>query len=147
MSKNMKCIYINLDTATDRNEKIIKNLKENKYEEWSVERFKAIDSAYILENKISGAVRENEKACFLSHRNLINQHKSINEPLWIMEDDARLGVSTSKIINKIMGIRNDFDWDLIYTDVCITEPTTMIELIKIRNTINNSLVAKPYFYK
>jgi len=131
----MKCVYINLDIATNRNEKIIKNLEENKGKDWSIERYKANDSTYIKENKISGVIRDSEKACFLSHRNAINQNILIKEHLWILEDDARLGVSTSKIINEIMSIGNEFDWDIIFTDVCITEPTTMIELIKLRNKL------------
>ena len=131
----MKCVYINLDIATNRNEKIIKNLEENKGKDWSIERYKANDSTYIKENKISGVIRDSEKACFLSHRNAINQNILIKEHLWILEDDARLGVNTSKIVNEIMSIGNEFDWDIIFTDVCITEPTTMIELIKLRNKL------------
>jgi len=125
-------VYINLDIAIKRNIKIKNNLVENKSNDWTIERFEAINTEYVEEYNVSGKVRDSEKACFLSHKNLINHYKNIKEPLWVLEDDARLGLNSSKKINEIIKIFNEFDWDIIYTDVCITEPTTMVELVKIR---------------
>jgi len=135
---SMKCYYINLDVATNRKLNIEKNFLENNSGQWGLIRFPAIDVKYVENNKIAGNLRSNEKACFLSHKFAIKQNLSAIEPILIMEDDAVIGKSTCEILDNFIKLSNKFEWDILFTDICVPQPTKMIELIELRKKLSAS---------
>jgi GR25 family glycosyltransferase involved in LPS biosynthesis len=102
---------------------------------WTLNRFSAIDIHYVNKHKIPGSLRANEKACFLSHRQLIKNNITSKDPILFLEDDAIIGQQTCTILNQILQHHGDFEWDIIYTDVCIHQPDTMIDMINLRKDL------------
>jgi GR25 family glycosyltransferase involved in LPS biosynthesis len=86
--------------------------------------------------KIPGSLRSNEKACFLSHKFAIKQNLNAIEPILIMEDDAVIGKSTCEILDNFIKLGNKFEWDILFTDICVPQPTIMIELIELRKKLS-----------
>jgi GR25 family glycosyltransferase involved in LPS biosynthesis len=131
----MDCFYINLDSATQRKSTIENNFAAVKKPDWQLTRFPAIDTEYVKANNIAGKASPAEKGCFLSHQILIGQNLADDKPLFIIEDDAALGLRTCALIDSILGRNKKMDWDLLFTDVCITELVTMLELLKYRREL------------
>ena len=132
----MECFYINLDIASNRKLNIENNFLENKIGQWSLTRFPAIDVKYVEHHKIAGKLRSAEKACFLSHKFAIKQNLNSREPILMMEDDAEIGKSTCAVLDNFIENGNKFEWDIMFTDVCFTRPTVMIELIQLRKQLS-----------
>jgi GR25 family glycosyltransferase involved in LPS biosynthesis len=131
----MNCIYINLDKATERRVAIESNFTENN-SDWNLIRFSAIDVKYVVENDIKGKLKDAEKGCFLSHKMVIKEHINSHDPILIMEDDVVIGKKTSEIISKFLEVIDAEDWDVIFTDVCVTQPAKMIELISLKKSLS-----------
>jgi GR25 family glycosyltransferase involved in LPS biosynthesis len=76
----MKSFYINLDNAVARRNSIEDSFARHNNCGWTLERFQAVDAPGIL--------RDEEKACFLSHRKLIGENANADEPIFVLEDDT-----------------------------------------------------------
>ena len=139
----MKCFYINLDSANERKLQIERNFLENKGVEWSMSRYAAVDARYIENQMIPGSLSPSEKACFLSHKNLIKENSNSEDPFLIMEDDAIFGKHTCAIVKSILSSGLDFDWDILFTDVAVPRIETMSDLVKRRQrlTLNNEVIS------
>jgi GR25 family glycosyltransferase involved in LPS biosynthesis len=131
----MKCFYLNLDAALQRKASIEVNFKKNKKENWSLTRVSAIDVNFINSHKINGSLKPTEKACFLSHKKIIQENLEEQELLFILEDDAIFGKDTCEIIEKIIGMDQNIDWDILFTDVCVPHLGTMADLLKLRQQL------------
>ncbi len=129
----MNCFYINLDKATERKSSFENNFLKNKSDQWNLSRFPAVDTNYVETNKIKGVISSSNKACNLSHKFAIKKNLNSKEPVIIMEDDAIIGKETCKLVDATLDSlakdKSNIKWDILYTDVCITVATTLIELI------------------
>lgn len=126
----IKCYYINLIKATERNLDLIENFSKFNEKEWEIERFNAIGIAQIELDKVPGILTPPEKGCFTSHRELINSLKNLDNHIFIMEDDVQFGKNTQNLITQGMSILPD-SWDILYTDICIPNPAQMFDFFKI----------------
>ena len=131
----MKCFYINLDKSINRKINIENNFLENNTSAWTLTRFSAIDVMYVENNKIEGALRANEKACFLSHKFVIKENINCEEPILVMEDDAIFGKSTCAILDNFIKGSDKFEWDILFTDVGVG-PEVMLDLINLRKRLS-----------
>jgi GR25 family glycosyltransferase involved in LPS biosynthesis len=134
----MKCIYINLESATSRRAQLEANWAEYAGSDWQLERFPAVDARYIEDNQIPGSLRPGEKACFFSHSAVIEMQRGASAPLFLMEDDMVLGKSTAATVNNFLQVCDSYDWDIAYTDLCIPQPRTMLDLVKLRHELTDS---------
>jgi GR25 family glycosyltransferase involved in LPS biosynthesis len=129
----MECFYINLDEATERKSSFENNFLKNKKDQWHLSRFTAINSNYVETNKIKGGISNSNKACNLSHKFVIKKNLDSKVPVFIMEDDTIIGKETSKLIDATLDSlaknKSYYKWDILYTDVCISDAKTIIELI------------------
>lgn len=132
----MKCFYINLNKETNRRSEIEKNFLDNKSHEWSLTRFSAIDTDFVKKNKIQGKLKDSEKACFLSHKFVVKENIKSQSPIFILEDDTIFGKNTCKILDNFFKKSNNFDWDILFTDIIVPQPTQMIELAIMRNELS-----------
>ncbi len=132
----MECFYINLDSANTRRINLESNLLEHKSEKWNLSRFPAFDTSYVDSNKVSGNLMPAEKACFLSHKYLIGAHLNDKDPILIMEDDAVFGKHTCEIVDRFLPDDNSLDWDILFTDICVPQLSTMVDLIKLRDQLS-----------
>ena len=131
----MECFYVNLDSAVDRRNKLEANFQACKKPGWTLSRFAAIDTEYIKNQNVQGRARPAEKACFVSHRVLIGSERAAGKTFLILEDDAILGVRTCNLIDMILHRNRNLDWDILFTDVCIPQMSTMFDLLKYRREL------------
>lgn len=128
----MECIYINLESRPDRRQRIERNFSLHQIAGWRLDRFEAVDAAHITASAVSGAATPAEKACFLSHRNLIRQHLSRQGPLMVLEDDAEFGAATFGVLDQTLSRLRDADWDIIFTDICVPDVGEWPPLVRLR---------------
>ena len=134
----MDCVYINLDSKTERRANIERNFELVKADGYTLKRLSALDTEYVKTKNIKGALRETEKACFLSHKTALKQSLDTDSHTLIMEDDVVLGASTFSNIEKVIQDNSKIQWDILYLETCIPEILTMLKLIKLRNSLINS---------
>ena len=133
----MDCVYINLDRAADRRAALERNFAETRIEGWSLSRFPAVDATDAA--AVPGRAGPAEKACFLSHRTLIGAHRDGPHPILVLEDDAVLGAHSCAAIDRLLAEQaRDLDWDILFTDICVPSPQTMIELVRLRRRLSAS---------
>ena len=100
---------------------------------WFVERFNAVSHDDLQVDALPGATSRTEKACFLSHRNVLKETIRAFPGLTVhvMEDDVVIGERTYAIIDKMLasGEQHEKGWDLIFTDVVIPHLWTMQQLL------------------
>jgi GR25 family glycosyltransferase involved in LPS biosynthesis len=128
----MQCLYINLDSATERRERLERNFAMFRGDAWTLARFPAVAADYVEANAVAGALRPAEKACYLSHRNLIRSQLDRAGTLLVLEDDATFGRRSCETIGKFLAGAQHLCWDIVYTDVCVPSIHTMYDLIKLR---------------
>ena len=132
----MKSIYINLDSAIGRRSSIEESFARHNKAGWTLERFPAFDAAYVKAHKVQGTLRDEEKACFLSHRKVIEQNAEADHHIFILEDDACFAPATFQIIDGLLRPPTPFvEWDLLFTDVGITSIGAMADLVRLRREL------------
>ena len=132
----MECHYINLDQATERRQSLEESFAKHCTPGWSLFRYPAVNVPYIQQHQVSGQLRDSEKACFMSHRRLIGDQIGCDDPVLILEDDARFGVSTFKALDRLLiNLPIEFEWDIIFTDIAVIDPKSMIDLVQLRREL------------
>jgi GR25 family glycosyltransferase involved in LPS biosynthesis len=117
----MECVYINLEGQRERRRSIEGNFAERRAQGWTLSRFEAVDTGFVQAQAVPGTVSAGEKACFLSHRNLIRQHLPSIGPLMVLEDDAMFGGVTCAAIGDTLSKLRETDWDILFTDICVPD--------------------------
>jgi GR25 family glycosyltransferase involved in LPS biosynthesis len=95
---------------------------------WSLERFSALDAAYVEAHAVEGRGSRSEKACFLSHRAVIQAHAGSAQHLLVLEDDVSFGTATFEIVDGFLQQNADADWDLLFLDICAHRIDHMLDL-------------------
>jgi len=132
----MKCFYINLEAAASRRQSIENSFANFKTQEFSLERFPAVDIAFVTEHKIEGGLSGVEKACFLSHRSVLRKNLEQGDHVWILEDDQIFSPHTFDLVGNFLNIKAaTLEWDIMYTDVGISTVGTMCDLFKLRRDL------------
>lgn len=131
----MDCFYINLASAVQRKINLENNFHRNQRPGWNLSRFPAIDTEFVKSQNIAGASSAAEKACFLSHKKAIGLNLDDRKSAFILEDDALFGAQSCAIIDDTLKKNRDLEWDILYTDACIPDAGTMLDLIKLRQTL------------
>ena len=132
----MECHFINLEQASERRQSLEACFAAHRTPGWHLNRFPAVNVTYVQQYKVVGRLRESEKACFMSHRRLICDQIGTDEPPLILEDDARFGVNTFTQIDHFLNTKSDdVGWDILFTDVAVVDPKTMIDLFLLRRNL------------
>ena len=134
----MKSFYINLDSAVKRRADLEANFAKYRKSGWSLARVPAVDARFVEANHVKGKLRPNEKACFLSHVQLIRDNLKGSDPILVLEDDAIFGKQSCDVIEKTLRSHSQSDWDIIFTDVFITQVQNMVDLIAMRRQLAQS---------
>jgi GR25 family glycosyltransferase involved in LPS biosynthesis len=138
----MRCVYINLDAEHRRRASVESNFQKTRLPNWSLARFRAIDTAHVHEHGVAGSLTQSEKACFLSHRQVIEQSIDQDGPVYILEDDAIFGIGTCATIEQLL--RSDLDdkeWDILFTDVGVDSTKDMAELLRLRSGFRQETIS------
>ena len=124
----MQCCYINLDHSVQRREYIEASFEKAARPGWRLERFSALDATYVEAHAVEGSRSHSEKACFLSHRAVIQAHAGSAQHLLVLEDDVSLGLATFEIVDGFLQQNADADWDLLFLDICAHRIDDMLHL-------------------
>jgi GR25 family glycosyltransferase involved in LPS biosynthesis len=124
----MQCRYINLDHAIQRRAAIEASFAKAARPGWTLSRFKAIDTGFIDRQPIAGKKTAAEKACYLSHKALIEAHAASAGHLLVLEDDVEFGIATCEIVDGFLQQNPGAEWDLLFLDVCVYSVDDLVTL-------------------
>lgn len=133
----MQCRYINLDHAVERRAAIEASFDRAARPGWGLTRFQAIDTGYVDAQSIDGIRSTREKACFLSHKALIEAHDSRAGHLLVLEDDVEFGLATCEVVDGFLQNNAGGEWDLLFLDVCVIGVEDMLKLYFNRHALMN----------
>lgn len=105
-------------------------------------RFEAVDAAQVERSSVKGSTTAAEKACFISHRNVVRQHLSSGAPIMVLEDDAVFGQSTCQTLDRNLGNLSESGWDIIFTDICVPDVGTWPDLLRLRRSFDETKALK-----
>jgi GR25 family glycosyltransferase involved in LPS biosynthesis len=131
----MECFFINLASATPRRAFLEASFEAHAAEGWYLNRVEATAADEMRKRAVPGGLRDNEKACFTSHRRAIEEATEAPGHALILEDDACFGPSTCARIEAALAQLPAEGWDLVYTDLVIFDPVQMTQLITLRRSL------------
>ena len=131
----MDCHYINLDSAQQRRAALEASFERHRKPGWNLIRYPAIDREFVRRQKIAGGRSEAEKGCFLSHKKVIGANADDGRTILVLEDDAVFGAQTCSVVDDILQRNPGLKWDVLFTDLCTPTAATMLDLIKLRQTL------------
>lgn len=148
----MQCCYINLDQAVQRRTDLEASFKAAARPGWQLDRFRARDAACVEEHAVPGTRTRAEKACFMSHRAVIQKYAANAEHLLVVEDDVAFGAATFEIVDGFLQQNGGADWDLLFLDIgtlALNDMLTMYfnrkKLMRQRSIIPLDLARLPFF--
>ena len=148
----MQCCYINLDRALQRKEDIEASFKAAARPGWRLGRFRALDAAFIEEQLVEGSRTKSEKACFMSHRAVLQKYAGSAEHLLVVEDDVVFGAATFDIVDGFLQQNAQEEWDLLFLDISAIDIRDMLTMyfnrekfIRQRKVIPLDLARLPFF--
>jgi GR25 family glycosyltransferase involved in LPS biosynthesis len=148
----MQCSYINLDRAVQRREDIEASFKAAARPGWRLDRFRALDAAFIEEQRVEGSRTRSEKACFMSHRAVLQKYAGSAEHLLVVEDDVVFGAATFDIVDGFLHQNAQAEWDLLFLDIGTLDMRDMLTMyfnrekfIRQRKVIPLDLARLPFF--
>jgi len=137
----MDILYINLANQADRRRNLESNFQANNALQWSLRRIDAIPSSAVA-NQIQGRLRDSEKACFQSHIKAIKIAKQTTGHVLIAEDDILFGTRSFQAIESTLELVSEDSWDIIFTDVCVTNTHAMMDLLLLRRRASSDVQFK-----
>ena len=132
----MKCFFINLDQAKARRQALEQNFARFAAQDWTLERFSAVDTQAIQTRKITGRLRPTEMACGTSHLDLMRAKRNEAAPFLILEDDALFGPHSCNALSEAVArLEQQDSWDILFPDLCIVQIGVMAELLTLRREL------------
>lgn len=127
----MKCIYINLASATERRRSIETSFAETAPSGWELIRLEAVEPPAVA--SVEGQLTPGEKACFHSHCEALRSHLEDEDDVLIIEDDMLFTGRAFAVVEWIR--RLDLDWDILYLEVTLNDVASMVSFAKQRNRL------------
>jgi GR25 family glycosyltransferase involved in LPS biosynthesis len=132
----MKVCFINLDSAAERRDYLEKNFAQYNKNGWRLERFPAITNHRLAEYDFPfSRIRDVEACCFLSHMEAITRNINLGDDLMMVEDDVSFGPTSQDIIEFVIRNTPRDSWDIIFTDICVLEMNTMLDLYNLKRQL------------
>ncbi|WP_141400622.1 hypothetical protein [Magnetospirillum sp. 15-1] len=126
-------LYINLQSATGRNDELVRNFSESAFtDEWTLHRFEAISAQSQLVLDTKGTASPNLKGNYHSHVECIRQSKCYDNHVMIIEDDTKFCHATQFWLERIIESISENDWDIILIDFYVSNAIDMADLMKAR---------------
>ena len=135
----MRCLYINLDAASERRAALEASFAQNRTADWELHRIPARDSNFVRRHEVPGHLNPCEKACYLSHLTAIEMVAGLNEAALVVEDDTMFGPHTFALTQALVGQENPQPaWDMMFTDVGFCHPVVVAQLLMMRRQLARS---------
>jgi GR25 family glycosyltransferase involved in LPS biosynthesis len=126
--------YINLEHRNDRRLRLLENLKNFKKSDWPVYRVDAIYGDSINTEGSSGAVSQNEKACFFSHYEALKASGKSRHHSLVLEDDVSFSQSTVGILESAAGLLDE-SIDILFAEIGVVDAQSMLNLFLTRERL------------
>jgi GR25 family glycosyltransferase involved in LPS biosynthesis len=140
----MRCHFINLAARADRRAALEANFQRHGGPGWTLQRFEAVDTRAVGLTNVPGALSPGAKGCFLSHLAVLRESLAHDGPVMVLEDDACFGPSSWRMIDQCLANMAQFDWDILYTDICVGRTQEMFDLVLAREGFDAS--ARPALF-
>ena len=132
----MRCLYINLDAASERRAALETSFAQNRAAGWDLHRIPARDSEFVRRRKVPGRLNPCEKACYLSHLTAIELVAGFNKSALVVEDDTMFGPHTFPLLEALVNqVNPQLAWDLMFTDVGFCHPVVVAQLLLMRRQL------------
>lgn len=132
----MKCFCLNFENSAELWPLVKADFARLAPSSWQLERILAVGSREALRRRIPGDLPAEEKARFLSHVDLLEEHAGAPAPFAIMEDDILIGPNSClTITNSVAFIDRGVEWDILFTDLCITQIGQMADMAGLRRQL------------
>jgi len=128
--------YINLATAHDRRARLEQSFRDSGFSSnWTLSRFEALTPAsqQVMEREGTGCATEKVKANYLSHIECLRLSKQTDNHALIVEDDTIFCDKTEQLLNNVIASLPEDSWDLIFTDIYVSDALVMPKLLKTRD--------------
>jgi GR25 family glycosyltransferase involved in LPS biosynthesis len=122
----MQCLYINLDSATQRRSELEASFASAQHEGWELIRVAATTPAEVAD--MAGSITPVEKACFASHRAALARAADAPGDVLIVEDDTRFSPRTFDMLGKLSAAAPQFD--VLFTEVMPTDVGALANLAR-----------------
>lgn len=132
----MDVFYINLASQDGRRRAVEENFQAVQKPGWSLTRVEAVTAADMA-GRIAGRIGDGEKACTGSHLKAIALAKARSGHALIAEDDIYFGRRSLETIENTLAKIPEGNWDIIFTDVSITNIHAITDLLLMRRQAIN----------
>jgi GR25 family glycosyltransferase involved in LPS biosynthesis len=130
----MDSYYINLDKAIERRLSVEESFSKYSGLNYLLNRVPAVDANFVLSKAFEGKIAPTEKACLLSHKKAIERSLEKNSNALILEDDVQFGPNSFNFL-KILNTLPDDSTDIVFTDIDVCNPYTMMDLFVLRKKL------------
>lgn len=127
----MDVFYINLAHQAARRQALEENFRAVNAKGWRLTRIEAV-TAGEMAGRFAGRIGDGEKACFHSHIKALTLALQTPGPALIAEDDIQFGRRSFETIEQTLAKIPATAWDIIFTDVSITNIHAMTDLLLMR---------------
>ena len=132
----MKYFFINLEDQNERRDSFLQFEKDKNLNDSLFKRFSAITISDKRIKKMKGSLNATGKAVYLSHRDIINDNINNSDDIWICEDDTYIFPETIRLIKNFNF--NNYNWDIIFTDIGIGNINQMLYLYQLKKKIGRN---------
>jgi len=126
--------YINLEHRSDRRLQLLENLRHFKKSNWPVYRVDAIHGDSINTKGSSGAVSQNEKACFFSHYEALKASSKSRHHSLILEDDVSFSQNTATILESAVSLLDE-SIDILFAEIGVVDAQSMLNFFLTRERL------------
>ena len=124
------CVFINLASAEARRRSLEASFAAAAPAHWRLERYPALGPTDVAH--LGGSLSGPEKACFASHRAVLEAHLETDENLLIVEDDVEFSPQGFPVLDQMLASQ---DWDVLFTDVALCDLSLMVHLARRRDSM------------
>lgn len=128
----MHILYINVLAQQERRSFLEDNLASCAPAHWQIERIDATTPQAITPG---GLLTPNEIACYHSHQKAIARASELGTHAMIIEDDALFAPQSCALIEGAVQGQSPDAWDVLFTDVAVTDPAAMLSLFQFRQQL------------
>jgi GR25 family glycosyltransferase involved in LPS biosynthesis len=130
----MKCLYINLDSATERRTLLEASFHAAAPDGWSLQRIQAVGPAEA--ESYPGCKPAAVKGCLLSHRRAIQAAIEIPGDVLIIEDDTAFSRRGLGLLQQI--VAQPGQWDLLITDIGMVSVPEVLRYARAREAFETN---------
>jgi GR25 family glycosyltransferase involved in LPS biosynthesis len=130
----MKCLYINLDSATERRTLLEASFHAAALDGWSLQRIQAVGPAEA--ESYPGSKPAAVKGCLLSHRRAIQAAIENPGDVLIIEDDTAFSRRGLGLLQQI--VARPGQWDLLMTDIGMVSVPEVLRYARAREAFETN---------